>query len=81
VARSPDISKNGYERGKPCLFSGKSSLSRLRLAHFQRKSLEHNDRRGRILNDRVEIPIERATSLRPTSRGFLPWRVSDDGPG
>jgi hypothetical protein len=36
---------------------------------------------GRILNDRVEIPIERAASLRPTSRGFLPWRLSDDGPG
>jgi hypothetical protein len=27
---------------------------------------------GRILNGRVEIPIERAAALRPTSRGFLP---------
>ena len=27
---------------------------------------------GRILNRRVEIPIERAAALRPTSRGFLP---------
>jgi hypothetical protein len=32
-------------------------------------------------NDRVEIPIGRAAALRPTSRGFLPWRLSDDGPG
>jgi NAD(P)-dependent dehydrogenase (short-subunit alcohol dehydrogenase family) len=27
---------------------------------------------GRILNGRVEIPIEPAATLRPTSRGFLP---------
>jgi len=27
---------------------------------------------GRILNGRVEIPIETAATLRPTSRGFLP---------
>jgi hypothetical protein len=27
---------------------------------------------GRILNRRVEIPIEPAATLRPTSRGFLP---------
>ena len=36
---------------------------------------------SRILHRRVEIPIERAvSSLRSTSRGFLPWRLSDDGP-
>jgi len=29
---------------------------------------------------RVEIPIVRAAPLRPKSRGFLPWRFSDDGP-
>jgi hypothetical protein len=34
-----------------------------------------------IVNGYVEIPIERAAPLRPTSRGFLPWRLSDDGPG
>ena len=28
--------------------------------------------RGRILDGRVEIPIEPAAPLRPTSRGFLP---------
>jgi hypothetical protein len=27
---------------------------------------------GRILNGRVEIPMERAAALRPTYRGFLP---------
>ena len=35
---------------------------------------------GRILNGRIEIPIEPAAALRPTSRGFLPCRLSDDGP-
>jgi hypothetical protein len=33
---------------------------------------------SRILNGYVEIPIERAAPLPPTSRGFLPWRLSDD---
>jgi hypothetical protein len=36
---------------------------------------------ARIVNGYVEIPIERAATLRQTSRGFLPWRLSDDGPG
>jgi hypothetical protein len=36
---------------------------------------------GHILNGGVEIPIGRVAALRPTSRGFLPWRLSDDGPG
>jgi hypothetical protein len=36
---------------------------------------------GCIPKRRVEIPIERAAPLRPTSHGFLPWRLSDDGPG
>jgi len=36
---------------------------------------------ARIVNGYAEIPIERAAPLRPTSRGFLPWRLSDDGPG
>jgi hypothetical protein len=31
--------------------------------------------------DRLEIPIEPAAAFRPTSRGFLPCRLSDDGPG
>ena len=29
---------------------------------------------------RSQIPIERAPSSRLTHRGFLPWRLSDDGP-
>jgi hypothetical protein len=29
----------------------------------------------------VIAALERAAPLRPTSRGFLPWRLSDDGPG
>jgi hypothetical protein len=28
-----------------------------------------------------EIPIALHRSPRPISRGFLPWRLSDDGPG
>jgi hypothetical protein len=28
-----------------------------------------------------EIPIARRRSPRPISRGFVPWRLSDDGPG
>ena len=28
-----------------------------------------------------QIPIARASLSRTTSRGFLPWRLSDDGPG
>src|ERR1700722_3958421 len=31
------------------------------------------------LNGRGEIPMERAEALPPTSRGFLPWRLSYDG--
>ena len=30
---------------------------------------------------RSQIPIEQAASSRLTHRGFLPWRLSDDGPG
>jgi hypothetical protein len=35
---------------------------------------------GPIFKAGVEIPIELAAPGRPTSRGFLPWRLSDDGP-
>ena len=28
-----------------------------------------------------QIPIARAANSSPISRGFLPWRLSDDGPG
>ena len=46
----------------------------------------HNRSAGNIISARIvngygEIPIERAAPLRQTSRGFLPWRLSDDGPG
>jgi hypothetical protein len=33
-----------------------------------------------IVNRYVEIPIQRAAQSRLTSRGFFPWRLSDDGP-
>ncbi|HZA00802.1 MAG TPA: hypothetical protein VE665_00825, partial [Hyphomicrobiaceae bacterium] len=29
----------------------------------------------------AQIPIALMAPSRPTDRGFLPWRVSDDGPG
>jgi hypothetical protein len=35
---------------------------------------------GLILKRRLEISIERAVPLRPASRGFLPWRLSDADP-
>jgi hypothetical protein len=34
-----------------------------------------------ILIGPVEIPIAPAAPACPTSHGFLPWRLSDDGPG
>jgi hypothetical protein len=33
------------------------------------------------LTDGAQIPIEPAARSRPTSRGFVPWRVSYAGPG
>jgi hypothetical protein len=33
-----------------------------------------------MLKPSVEIPIARAAAPPPTLRGFLLWRLSDDGP-
>jgi len=68
--RSPEPASRKAQIGLGPLLPGYRSLvaTTARLRHHSARHLIS----GRILNGRVEIPIEPAAALRPTSRGFLP---------
>ncbi len=63
------------DRQRRAAITCRSARSSTRVSHMPPGRAIHTPIRG------DQIPIAIAARSRSTSRGFLPWRLSDDGPG